>query len=54
MDGDPPGLYGVLVLSMAAFCDDPVPSVLLDHTDYVSDLHGIAIPFPPAPSPQAY
>ena len=31
-------------LPMATLSDDPAPSVLLDHTDHVSDLHGNAIP----------
>ena len=51
-DGNPPGLPGVFVLAMAALCDDLIPSVLLDHTDYISHLHGIAIPLPACPSPQ--
>ena len=44
IDGDSPALCRVLVLAMAALCDDPIASVLLDHKDYISDLHGTTIP----------
>jgi hypothetical protein len=51
MDGDSAGLCGVLVLAVTALRDNAIPSVLLDHTDDISNLHSSAIPLPSVPAP---
>lgn len=53
VDGHASRLCGVLVPSVAALRNDPIPSLFLDQMGDLSNLHGSAMPLPAPVSPQS-